>query len=186
MATKKLQEIDSLVVNTKVMANIFGVTERRVRQMVEEEIIDRVGHGRYNLLDSVKKYIAFLRANNAAEEQTTKLKESLEYEKYLHERAKREMAELELARLKGQMHYSVEVEKVMNRMLADFRSKLLALPSKVAPMLIAREDISFIQDLLQKEIYEALQELSEYDPSMFGHAIQDDDEDEEAEGEGDE
>jgi phage terminase Nu1 subunit (DNA packaging protein) len=165
--TQQVKNLDGIVVNTKVLANIFGVTERRVRQMVEEEIIERIGHGRYNLQDSIKKYIAFLRASSNVESDNIKLKESLDYEKFLHEKAKREKAELELAHIKGTMHHASEVERVMTRMLSDFRAKLLALPSKVAPMLIARKEIAVIQDILQKEIYEALQELSEYDPTLF-------------------
>lgn len=58
------------------------------------------------------------------------------------------------------IHHASEVERVMTRMLSDFRAKLLALPSKVAPVLIARKEIAVIQDIFQKEIYEALQEFS--------------------------
>lgn len=58
------------------------------------------------------------------------------------------------------MHHASEVERVMTRMLSDFRAKLLALLSKVAPVLIARKEIVVIQDIFQKEIYEALQEFS--------------------------
>ncbi len=159
--------VDEIIVNTKAIANLFGVTERRVRQMVEEKIIERTGHGRYNLQDCVKKYIAFLKASSNAEADNSKLKESLDYERFLHEKAKREKAELELAHIKGTMYYSYEIERVMTRMLYDFRGKLLALPSKVAPSLIARKDIAVIQDILQKEVFETLQELSEYDPTLF-------------------
>ncbi|GAQ24231.1 hypothetical protein [Tepidanaerobacter syntrophicus] len=165
--SKKLKSIDGLVVNTKVLANIFGLTERRVRQLVEEGVIDRIGHGRYDLQDSLKKYIAFLRAAASAEVDSSKVKENLDYEKFLHERAKREKAELELAHLKGELHHSADVEKVMNDMLGAFRSKLLALPAKLAPMLIAQNTVATIQDMLQNEIYEALKELSNYDPELF-------------------
>lgn len=165
--SKKLKSIDGLVVNTKVLANIFGLTERRVRQLVEEGVIDRIGHGRYDLQDSLKKYIAFLRAAASAEVDSSKVKENLDYEKFLHERAKREKAELELAHIKGELHHSADVEKVMNDMLGAFRSKLLALPAKLAPLLIAQNTVATIQDMLQNEIYEALNELSDYDPILF-------------------
>lgn len=165
--SKKLKSIDGLVVNTKVLANIFGLTERRVRQLVEEGVIDRIGHGRYDLQDTLKKYIAFLRIAASAEVDSSKVKENLDYEKFLHERAKREKAELELAHIKGELHHSADVEKVMNDMLGAFRSKLLALPAKLAPLLIAQNTVATIQDMLQNEIYEALNELSDYDPILF-------------------
>lgn len=85
----------------------------------------------------------------------------------LLERAKREKVELELAAMRGQMHYSEDVERVMNDMLSNFRSKLLALPTRAAPMLIARNDIGDIQELLYKEVLEVLKELSNYDPEEF-------------------
>lgn len=155
------------MVNTKVLANIFGLTERRVRQLVEEGIINRISHGRYDLQDCLKKYIAFLRTAATAEMDGGEVKEKLDYEKFLHERAKREKAEIELAHIKGQMHHAADVEQVMNDMLGAFRAKLLALPAKVAPLLIAQNNLSAIQDILQSEIYEALNELSDYDPVLF-------------------
>lgn len=179
MASQKNQRVESIVVNTKTIAKIFGVSERRIRQMVEEDIIERVGHGRFNLLETISKYISYLKIHNDMDGANNKTRESLDYEKFLHERAKRELAEIELAQLKGQMHHSAEVEKVMTKMLADFRTRLLALPAKVAPRLIARDEISLIQDMIQIEIYEALSELSEYDPSMFGVVPEEEDEDEE-------
>lgn len=172
------------MVNTKTIANVFGLTERRVRQLVDESIIDKVGTGRFNLLSTVKKYIAYLRATTHAEREGNKARENLDYEKFLHERAKRELAELELARVKGQMHDASEVERIMTKMLADFRAKLLAMPTKVAPALVARNEISVIQDILQRDVYEILEELSDYDPSLFsGDKV---DNEEEAEGTEDE
>lgn len=172
----KKQNVESIVVNTKTIAKIIGVTERRVRQLVEEGVIDRVGHGRFNLIETINKYIVFLKLDNE-ENDNENIQEKLDYEKYLHEKAKREKAEMELAHLKKQMHHASEVEKVMNQMLSDFRARLLGLPSKVAPSLVAREDINLIESLIQKEVYEALTELSEYDPSLFGDENEDEEDD---------
>lgn len=173
------QNIESVVVNTKTIASMFGLTDRRVRQLVDEGIIDRVGHGRFSLIDTVNRYVSHLKLSGEAGMDESQLQESLDYEKYLHEKAKREKAEIELAHIKGKMHHASEVEKVMNKMLSDFRAKLLALPSKVAPSLIARDEIAMIEKMIQKDIYEVLQELSEYDASMFADVSEDEDEEEE-------
>ncbi|WP_339216252.1 hypothetical protein [Solibacillus sp. FSL W8-0372] len=154
------------IVNTKALAKMFNMTERNVRYLVEEEIIARVGHGRYDLIDSVSRYITFLKmASN--EMDGAAVEESLEYEKWLHEKAKREKAEIELAHIKKEMHKSDEVENVLNHMVMAFRSKMLSLPSKVALQLTTLDDANQIEELLERDIYLALKELSEYDPSMF-------------------
>lgn len=160
------KKMDAVVVNTQAVAKMFGVTDRRVRQFVEEGIIERVGHGRFNVIDTVYKYVTHLRMANdqLSEEDVTEL---YDYEKYLHEKAKREKAEIELAHLKGTMHSANEVENVMNNMLASFRAKMLALPTKVAPSLLGLEEISDIEKLIESQVHEALFELADYDPKMF-------------------
>ncbi|ARE87257.1 Phage terminase large subunit (GpA) [Clostridium formicaceticum] len=52
-------------------------------------------------------------------------------------------------------------------MLTSFGSKILAMASKPAPALIARDDIGIIQELIKKECFEVLDELSSYDPAAF-------------------
>jgi hypothetical protein len=69
--------------------------------------------------------------------------------------------------MRGTMHFSEDVERVMNDMLSNFRAKVLALPSRVAPRLIGIDTIADIQEILQIETLEVLQELSEYNPSEF-------------------
>lgn len=176
-----MTKMDGVVVNTVAIAKMFGVTDRRVRQFVEEGVIDRVGHGRFDVVDTVFKYVTHLRMSNDQLDQSD-VTESLDYEKYLHEKAKREKAEIELAHIKGRMHSSTEVEKVMNNMLASFRSRILAIPSKTAPSLIARDDISQIEQLLEVQVHEALSELSNYDPKMFMDARDEEEEENEQEG----
>lgn len=172
-----MAKMDGIVVNTMAIAKMFGVTDRRVRQFVEEGVIDRVGHGRFDVMDTVFKYVAHLRMSNDQLDESD-ITESLDYEKYLHEKAKREKAEIELAHIKGRMHSSTEVEKVMNNMLASFRSRVLAIPSKTAPSLIARDDISQIEQIVEVQIHEALSELANYDPKLFMDAGDEEEEDE--------
>ena len=165
--SKKIESIDSVVVSSGVLSELLGVTDRRIRQLQEEGILDKESRGRYNLVSSIKNYIIHLKTNNDLKD--NKNDEFLNYDKEraLHEKTKREIAELKLAAMKGEMHNSEDVMRVMNDMLASFRSKILSMPSKLAPMLIARNDMSVIQELIKKEAIEALEELSNYDPALF-------------------
>ena len=166
METVKTKVDERTIVNTKSLSKMFNMTERNVRNLVAEEIIGRVGHGRYDLIDSVSRYITFLKMASDGLDGAA-VEESLEYEKWLHEKAKREKAEIELAHIKKEMHKSDEVENVLNHMVMAFRSKMLSLPSKVALQLTTIDDANQIEVLLERDIHQALKELSEYNPAMF-------------------
>lgn len=53
----KLTDVESLTVSAAVLGDIFGVTDRRNRQMAEVGINSRVAKGRYNFQESVQYYI---------------------------------------------------------------------------------------------------------------------------------
>lgn len=165
-STGKTKLDEKTIVNTKALAKMFNMTERNVRYLVEEGIIARVNHGRYDLIDTVSRYITFLKMSNDGLDES-KVQESLEYEKWLHEKAKREKAEIELSHLKKEMHKADEIENVLNHMLTSFRSKMLSLPSKTALLLASKDDPKEIEALLERDIYEALAELADYEPSLF-------------------
>ncbi|MER1986589.1 MAG: hypothetical protein ABS948_11930 [Solibacillus sp.] len=164
--TAKTKLDDRTIVNTKAISKMFNMTERNVRYLVEEGIIARVAHGRYDLVDTVNRYVTFLKMSSDGIDAEA-VSESLEYEKWLHEKAKREKAEIELSHIKKEMHKSDEVEKVLNHMVMAFRSKMLSLPSKVALLLASKNDPKEIEALLERDIHLALAELAEYNPSMF-------------------
>lgn len=180
-ARTKLDE--RTIVNTKAISKMFNMTERNVRYLVEEGIIARVAHGRYDLNDTVSRYVTFLKMSYDGIDEN-KVIESLEYEKWLHEKAKREKAELELAHIKKEMHKADEVEKIQNHMVMAFRSKMLSLPTKVAYQLASKDDPKEIEALLERDIHEALSELADYNPSQYFE--EDDDVELEIETEGDE
>ena len=91
---------------------------------------------------------------------------NIEEEKALHERVKRHISELRLQTMKGELHKAEDVEKVMTDMLTSFKTRVMNIPSKVAPVLESR-DAGFIKDRLTAEVTEALNELKDYDPKAF-------------------
>ncbi len=88
-------------------------------------------------------------------------------ERAKNEQIKREKAEIELAALRGEMHHAEDVETVLNDMLTAFRAKILSIPTKLAARVLGQTDIGVVQSMLTEELYEALAELSEYDPEAF-------------------
>lgn len=129
----KVTDIDSLTVSAAVLGNIFGVTDRRIRQMAEEGIIVRAAKGRYNLVDSLKNYILSLKLavdSNDSDNPDGEL--NFEEEKALHERVKRHISEMKLQTMKGELHKADDVRHVMTDMLSSFKTRMMNIPAKVA------------------------------------------------------
>lgn len=163
----KVTDIDSLTVSAAVLGNIFGVTDRRIRQMAEEGIIVRAAKGRYNLVDSLKNYILSLKLavdSNDSDNPDGEL--NFEEEKALHERVKRHISEMKLQTMKGELHKADDVRHVMTDMLSLFKTRMMNIPAKVAPVLEDR-DAGYIKERLTSEVTEALNELKDYNPADF-------------------
>lgn len=165
---KAKTDISDLIVSTDAMAALLGFTRQRINQLAKEGILEKQAAGRFPLMKNVQRYIEYLRTGvkdkgDGDEEAQAKYWE----EKALHEKAKRETAELKLGQLKNQLHDAADVELVMTNMLATFRSRILSIPEKVSPKVLGVKNLSEISDAINTEVLEALAELSEYDPGMF-------------------
>ncbi len=164
----KTTDISAITVNSAALEKIIGVSDRRIRQLAEENIIIRAAKGRYKLMDSITNYILTLKvqmeANNA---ESVDGEIDLEEEKAIHERVKRHISELKLQTMRGELHKSEDVERVMMDMLASIRAKLLSMPTKLAPMLVSRSEIDFVRNTINREVMEALNELKDYNPKEF-------------------
>ena len=156
-----------LLVSVKGLAQALDLSERRINQLTSEGIFEKEG-GKFDVKNAIENY---MRNKLGIEE-----KVSYEVERALHEKAKREKAELQVAKLKNELHEASDVEIVITGMLVTFKNKILSLSSKVAPQLIGQRNINKISDILDGELRECLVELSQYDPKLF---IGDDDEFEE-------
>ena len=86
-------------------------------------------------------------------------------EKALHEKAKRELAELDLKLKNDQL---VEVDQVgdhLDKIFSAVRQRLLATPSKIAPLVHAEESVGGARIVLESAVFEVLSELSQIDPT---------------------
>jgi len=174
-------DVSGIIVNTDVLAKLFGVTCRYVNQLAKEGVLERRAPGRWPLEPNISKYIEFLRTGKTDKE-GQEAKSIYWEERAKHEAAKREMAELQLAKLKNQMHDATTVELVMTDMLTTFKNRLLALPQKVSPKVIGLKSIAEVNDVLASEINEALTELSDYSPCLFAEGGEDNGDDESDDG----
>ena len=167
-------KIKDLTVTQKQLAAAIGVVPARVNHLISDGVVIRDetnAGGAVYLFESVKRYYSGKQDESAgveAELNRTK-------EKAKHERTKREIAELRLAKMEHQVYDARTVELVITEMLSNLRTQLLGLPSKLAPQLegISKEQI---YEIMTREIEDKLSELSEYEPELFtAEEIEDDD-----------
>ena len=154
-----MSEAKQPIVGTSQLALILGLTDSRIRQLERSGIITKIGRGRYDLASAIQGYCAYLK-------ESTEKQEGLS-EKDLLDRTRRKKIELEIKIMQGELHRAEDVRRVMNDMLGVFRARCLSIPHKLAPQLVALTELPAIQSVIKKDIYEALTELSDYNPSVF-------------------
>lgn len=152
------------IVTTKEISEILGFDSRRIQQLADIGAVVRVAHGKYDLPASVQAYVEY-KAGRVKQQSEGEIDNSVETA--LWTRARKEKVQLEVQIIKGELHRSEDVERVMNTMLGGFRARLLSLPTKIAPKLLGKTDINVVKELLKEAVHEAMNELSNYDPHVF-------------------
>lgn len=126
-----------------------------MRQLRDEGIIAEARPGLYELVPTMQRYIRFLNSSSKAD---------LNDERARLTRAKRETADLENRRRKGELHETAEVEKAVKALCFNFRTRLLTLPAKLSPELAAKGgDQAGIFDVLKQGVEDTLEELCQFD-----------------------
>lgn len=139
---------------SKVVAAWLGLSERRVRQLRDEGIIEERRPGLYDLQATVLKYINYQRAGSGT---------NLNDERAMLTKAKREAAEMENKLREGSLIETADIEPRLKNTFLIFRSRILALPAKLSPKLATMGgQQAEIFDILRDELEEALSVLSDY------------------------
>lgn len=146
---------------TSELGAVIGKSAVWVRQLTRDKVLHQVSRGKYNLGEAVQAYIEH--ASGGKEDDG---KPRLVDEKTEHERIKKERAALELQRIKGELHNAADVEQIMTDMILSAKSRLQALPQRLAPKL-ANEPAGVIERVITEEVNAALSSLATYEPSMF-------------------
>lgn len=156
---------------SKVVADFLDLSERRVRQLRDQKIITEIRPGLYDLKNVNHQYINYLRNNNPESESAV----DYNTERAKLVRAKRESQELELQLRKNEVHTTEDIEQVMTDTLVKFKTRLMAIPAKLSPILSKKKNQTEIFKLLKSAIDEALEELSDFQ-TMFGYGIDNEEE----------
>jgi len=150
-------------VTAKQLAYLLnGITERRVQQLAADGIVKKEARGRYNLVESVRGYCAFMQdvASGAQGEKETDYGDARTQKM----RADADKAIMEAAQIAGSLIPVEIVQYNWNHMTGAFRAKLLNLPKKAAPLVQHETSFRKCQSALSAAIRECLGELSDYEP----------------------
>ena len=139
---------------SKVIAQWLCLTERRVRQLRDEGVIVEARPGLYDLQPTVARYIKYLGGAG---------KESLNTERMKLIAEKRKAAEMDNDLRRGDLHSTQDIEKGIQTMCLNIRSRFLAMPAKLSPTLATMDgNQAAIFDEMKKAIDETLEELSDH------------------------
>ena len=162
---------------TKVIAQIFGVSTRRVEQLKSEGIIKGQGKPtKYDLFPTIRDYIKYL-SDKANGREKKEADAQIETEKLTAEKrikmAKAEMAELELQELKGELHRASDVEAITTDHVLYMRSMLMAMPGKLAVDVATLSSAAECAERIKQEVYTVLNNLADYryDPDEYKRRV---------------
>jgi len=138
------------------MAESLGMTTRNVQLLEKQGVVVRTGHGRYDLHLSVKRYIAHLEAEESPADTEFEAQRTRVY------RARAEILEAQSEALRGTLHDAGLVKEVVTEGISTIRAKLLALPSRLGPLLADEPDPNKCASLIETLLHEAMLECSKY------------------------
>jgi phage terminase Nu1 subunit (DNA packaging protein) len=139
------------------ICKLLDLTPQRINQLAREGVIPKVERGRYELVPVVRSYIHYLRMGN--------LRRDLPEDDYTTHRmrltrARADITEMERAQMENRLIPSSDVELTWNSLVSNARNRLIAIPTKVAPVVYASKNLNEIRDIIKDEIYSALDELA--------------------------
>jgi hypothetical protein len=80
--------------------------------------------------------------------------------------AEAEIAELELAKVRGELVVANDVVQAWDDVLSAMKGKLMSIPTKAAPVVSAESEAGVCQKIIEDLVNEALEELSNYEPKI--------------------
>jgi phage terminase Nu1 subunit (DNA packaging protein) len=168
--SEKAANIENTLVSSRQLAAIFGCDESRIRQL-DGKVFSGIDQGPkkrirtlYRLGDAVQAFIAH---KVALVRNDSPLAVEMDAEKLLKLKSERAISEMKARAMSGELHRSEDVKMIITDRNARFRSRLLAIPTRLARTLIGQRDMPTIFRLLTEAVAEVLKELADYKAQDF-------------------
>lgn len=161
-------EEKSLFCTTAHLSQMLGVTERQIYNLMNSGVVVKVGPNKLDCVASVANFISKMKEEEELRNsQPEKIKSATEAVKLKHEQIKSRKTELVVLQMEGKLHYEEDVKALWNSSVVAVKSRLTAIGVKIAPQLKGEVDVTVIQEMIDREIFDALKEISNYDASAY-------------------
>jgi len=141
-----------------VIAKLLDLSERRVQQLSREGVIPKATRGQYDLSGSVRGYVRYLR-DQAVKAQAGAPDYASERARFI--RARADLAEMEAEEKRGSVLAAEDVEEAWIAVLALLRTRLIALPDRLAPVVHQQPTVAETRSQIRAAIREVLDDLAE-------------------------
>jgi len=143
-----------------VIARLLDLSERRVQQLSREGVIPKAERGHYDLIGSVRGYVRYLR-DQALKAQAGAPDYAAERARFI--RARADLAEMEAEEKRRSLIAADQIEAAWIAVLALLRTRLLALPDRLAPQAFEQSTVGDTRTLIRAAIREVLDDLAQPD-----------------------
>ena len=159
---------ESVICGVVPLSKMLGVTQQQIKNLTDNNVVVKVGRGKYDAIQSVANYINGMRdREELRNKKPDEIKLEVEIQKLDHERVKTRKTELQVKQQEGALHHADDVKAIWNNIIVAAKSRLLSIGVKVSPQIIGETDSAIVKDMIDKEVREALHEIKEYDASVF-------------------
>lgn len=143
------------------LGDMFGLSERSIRELAVKRIVIKIGTGSYDLKESAKNYIEYIKQDKLGE---------AGQEQLLKKQAERRIVELRLMETEGKLHRAEDIRDFIEDSLIAFRNATRNIPVKIAQTLAIENNEDKIKAILLAEIDQVLKNLSEYPRELLNGA----------------
>ncbi|MCL7465545.1 terminase small subunit, Nu1 [Phaeovulum sp. NW3] len=143
-----------------MIARLLDLSERRVQQLSREGVIPKADRGQYDLIGSVRGYVRYLR-DQALKAQAGAPDYAAERARFI--RARADLAEMEAEEKRRSLIAAEQIEAAWIAVLALLRTRLLALPDRLAPQAFEQSTVGDTRNLIRAAIREVLDDLAQPD-----------------------
>tara|TARA_R110000782_G_scaffold30776_1_gene76345 strand:+ start:109 stop:651 length:543 start_codon:yes stop_codon:yes gene_type:complete len=139
------------------IADLLGMSSRRVQQLVSEGTIRKSAHGSYDA-SVVTDYVRHLQQKARG---ATVATSTLNNERERLTAARADIAVMEMEERRGDLVLSKDVEAGWVAILALLRTRLLAIPDQLAPAVMGQKSRAAARDIIRDSLRLALEDLAE-------------------------
>lgn len=165
-----IEEVKSRIITAKEFANLVGTSDRTVQLLAKRGVLEtkKKNPYRFEIGTALLNYVQYLKSiskeqddpEDDAKNKSRKLKADADLAE-----AKAKKEELKLKELEGVMHHSEDVKAMTEDLIYSIRGSITALPGKLAMNVAGEDDPNVCSQLIQNEVIQLLQGLSEYEYS---------------------